>query len=167
MAVSIVVALSSNGIIGKDGQLPWSLPADLQHFKAITMGKPIVMGRLTHEAIGRPLPGRENIVLTRNRAYRSAGCTIIHHLHEIEARSALDRELMVIGGEQLYTDTLPLANRLYITEVHADLEGDTRFPEIDKEQWREIERQDFKADEKNNIDYSFVVLVNVNGVGDS
>ncbi len=158
MNISIVVAMSSNGVIGRNGDLPWHLSADLKHFKAITMGKPIVMGRKTHESIGRPLPGRENIILTRNQDYTAQGCTIISCVGELEARFSKDDDLMVIGGAQLYALTLPLANRLFITRVHADVEGDTCFPDVKWEQWREIERQDFSADENNDFDYSFVVL---------
>ncbi|MBT7952183.1 MAG: dihydrofolate reductase [Gammaproteobacteria bacterium] len=158
MNISIVVAMSSNSLIGRDGDLPWHLSADLQHFKSITMGKPILMGRKTHESIGRPLPGRENIVLTRNKDYRANGCTVINQLNELESRFLDSDELMIIGGAQLYADALEVSKRLFITEVHADLEGDTYFPEFDRGQWREIERQAFKADEKNDFDYSFVVL---------
>ena len=158
MDVSIVVALSSNGVIGREGRLPWYLSADLKHFKSITMGKPIVMGRLTHESIGRVLPGRENIVLTRNFNYQSKGCTIIHHLNDIASDNLVTGEIMIIGGARLYAEALPLANRLFITEVHADVQGDVQFPVIDRDQWRETDRQLFKADEKNEFDYSFVVF---------
>jgi len=122
------------------------------------MGKPIVMGRKTHESIGRPLPGRENIILTRDRDFQAAGCTVIRHPGVLDTRYSESDELMVIGGAQLYAFALPLARRLFITRVHAEVEGDTRFPEIDWKQWRETERQDCSADEKNDFDYSFVVL---------
>jgi len=158
MDVSIVVALSSNGVIGRDGELPWYLSADLEHFKSITMGKPIVMGRLTHESIGRPLPGRENIVLTRDVNYLAEGCRIINHLRDISAKSLKTEEIMIIGGARLYADALPLANRLYMTEVHTEIPGDVFFPDFDREQWQEVERQYFEADEKNEFDYSFVVM---------
>ena len=158
MAISIVVAMSNNGVIGRDGDLPWHLSADLRHFKAITMGKPIVMGRVTHESIGRILPGRENIILTQNENYQSEGCTIINDLNQVIARSEDLDEIMIIGGAQLYKDTLGLANCLFITEVHADVEGDVYFPEFDRGNWQEIERQFFRADDNNEFDYSFVVL---------
>ena len=158
MDVSIVVALSSNGVIGRDGELPWYLSADLKHFKSITMGKPIVMGRLTHESIGRPLPGRENIVLTRDVNYLAEGCRIINHLGDISAKSLKTEEIMIIGGARLYADALPLANRLYMTEVHTEIPGDVFFPDFDREQWQEVERQYFEADEKNEFNYSFVVM---------
>jgi dihydrofolate reductase len=153
-----VVAMSNNGVIGRDGDLPWHLSADLRHFKAITMGKPIVMGRVTHESIGRILPGRENIILTQNENYQSEGCTIINDLNQVIARSEDLDEIMIIGGAQLYKDTLGLANCLFITEVHADVEGDVYFPEFDRGNWQEIERQFFRADDNNEFDYSFVVL---------
>jgi dihydrofolate reductase len=161
MNLSIIVAMSKNGVIGRNGDLPWYLSADLKHFKAITMGKPIVMGRKTHESIGKPLPGRENIILTRNKDYQAEGCTVINKLNDLDTKFPAYDELMIIGGAQLYDDALPLARKLFITEVHAEVEGDTYFPEFAREQWQEIDRQDFKADEKNDFDYSFVVLKRV------
>jgi len=158
MDISIVVAMSSNSLIGREGGLPWRLSEDLKHFKSITMGKPIVMGRLTYESIGRPLPGRENIILTRDPEYKAEGCTIIHQLDQMKSSASDADELMIIGGAQLYLETLPMANKLFVTEVHAELDGDTFFPDLDRSQWREIERQRFKADEKNDFDFSFVVL---------
>jgi len=158
MNVSIVVAMSSNAVIGKSGGLPWHLSADLKHFKSITMGKPIIMGRKTHDSIGKSLPGRENIVLTRDYQYRAEGCSIIHKFNDVYKRCSEVDEVMIVGGSQLYDQVLPLANILYMTEVHGDVEGDTRFPEFDREQWREVQRQDFKANEKNDFDYSFVVF---------
>jgi dihydrofolate reductase len=158
MEISIVVAMSTNGLIGRDGELPWHLSADLQHFKTITMGKAIVMGRLTHESIGRPLPGRENIILTRDPDYEANGCTVIHDLQQFLAGYSQAEEIMIIGGAQLYAQTLALASKLLITEVHAELAGDTYFPVFARDQWRETERRRFAADEKNEFDYSFVVL---------
>jgi dihydrofolate reductase len=158
MNITIVVAMSNNSLIGREGGLPWRLSADLQHFKSITMGKPIVMGRLTYESIGRPLPGRENIILTRDPEYKAEGCTIIHDLEQIKSRCSDVEELMIIGGAQLYFETLPIANKLFVTEVHAELDGDTFFPDLDRSQWREMEREHFTADEKNDFDFSFVAL---------
>ncbi len=158
MSFSIVVAMSSNGLIGKDGDLPWHLSDDLRHFKAITMGKPIIMGRITHESIGRPLPGRENIILTRNSNYEAQGCTIIHDLASLDCRSPEVDEYMIVGGSQLYAETLGLASKLFITEVHAEIEGDIFFPDYDKGLWKELERENFQADQRNDYDYSFVVL---------
>ena len=157
MDLSIVVAMASNGVIGRNGDLPWRLPADLREFKAITMGKPIIMGRLTHESIGRPLPGRENIVLTRDPGYQARGCRVINDLAELND-ILNDSEAMIIGGARLYEAALPVARRLYITEVHADVEGDVSFPDFDREPWKETRRERHQADEDNQFDYSFVLL---------
>ena len=144
--------------IGRDGGLPWHLPADLRNFKKITMGKPIVMGRKTHESIGRSLPGRENIVVTRNRGYRSPGCTVVHSLNEaLEAGAGVD-EIMIIGGATIYLRAIPVARRIYLTQVHTRISGDVQFPELEADQWRATERVDHLADERNPHAYSFVVL---------
>jgi len=161
MNVSIVVAMARNGTIGRQGGLPWHLSADLKNFKAITMGKPIVMGRLTHESIGRVLPGRENIILTRNKNYEAEGCTVINDLGAVMARSDEFDEIMLIGGAQLYADAMLFTTRLYITEVHAQVDGDVFFPEFDRKQWQECKREFFNADERNEYDFSFVVLERV------
>lgn len=156
MLLSIIVAMDKNRVIGKDNDLPWRLSADLQHFKKITMGKPIVMGRKTYDSIGRPLPGRENIILTRDSSFKAEGCTIMHSLDEIFEYCEDQEEIMIMGGATLYEVTLKLANKLYITEVHAEVEGDTWFPEIDFNNWTETSREDYKADEKNDFNFSFV-----------
>ena len=158
MIISLIVAMDNNRVIGSKGALPWHLSADLKHFKAITMGKPIVMGRKTHESIGRPLPGRENVVLTRDKNYLSKGCTILHSLECVYAKFNHTEEIMIMGGTELYRWTLDKADRIYLTEVHAECEGDTFFPEFDRNEWTETERKDFKADENNEFDYSFVML---------
>jgi dihydrofolate reductase len=150
--------MDRNRIIGLDYNLPWRLPADLKYFKAITMGKPIIMGRKTHESIGRVLPGRENVVLSREAGYQAQGCTVLGSLEKVYERFADTDEIMIMGGADIYKQTLGKAKRIYLTEVHAEVEGDTYFPKFDREQWKEIERQDFKADEKNQFDYSFVIL---------
>ena len=156
--ISLIVAMDRNGVIGADGALPWHLPADLRHFRAVTMGKPIVMGRRTHESIGRPLPGRENIVLTRDRDYGSAGCTVLHSLDEVTQHCAGSGEIMIMGGADIYAQALPLAERIYLTRVQAAVDGDTYFPELDARQWRAISREDHRADEANPHAYSFIVL---------
>jgi len=158
MKVSIVVAMDDNRVIGADGRLPWHLSADLRHFKSITMGKPIIMGRRTHESIGRSLPGRENVVITRNRNYRAQDCTVLQGLECVYARFSNVHEIMIMGGGELYKQTLDRADRIYLTEVHTECDGDTRFPDFVREQWREVEREDYRADEKNEFDYSFVIL---------
>ena len=150
--------MDDNGVIGADGQLPWRLPADLKHFREMTMGKPIIMGRKTHESIGRPLPGRENIVLTRNKGYQAEGCTVLHDLAELYAYCRYQDEVMVMGGADLYKQFLGRAELIYLTEVHARVHGDTYFPHYDPDVWEEVSREDYKADEKNEYDYSFVVL---------
>lgn len=158
MNISLIVAMDRNGIIGNEGDLPWRLSSDLKHFKKITMGKPIVMGRITHESIGRPLPGRENVVISRDKNYQATGCTVLHSLECVYARFHDIDEIIIMGGAELYAQTLDRSKRIYLTEVHAELKGDTYFPEFDRENWEEIERYDFRADEKNEYDYSFVIL---------
>jgi len=158
MRIAIIVGMDEQGVIGVDDRLPWRLSADLQNFKATTMGKPIIMGRKTHESIGRPLPGRENIIITRNSEYQSEGCVVLHSLDDAFEHCREAEEVMIMGGAELYQQTLDVASRIYLTEVHARVAGDTWFPDYDRDAWREIERRDFRADEKNEHDYSFVVL---------
>ncbi len=158
MKVSIIVAMDRKGVIGLEGDLPWRLSADLQHFKAITMSKPLIMGRKTHESIGRPLPGRQNIVLTHAKDFVAEGCTIVHSLDDAFQAAGDVEEVMIMGGSGIYDQSLARANRLYLTEVHADVCGDVYFPEFDKGEWLEVEREEHSADEKNDFDYSFVVL---------
>lgn len=155
--LSLVVAMDINRVIGIDGDLPWHLPSDLRYFRDITMGKPIIMGRKTHESIGRPLPGRKNIVVTRNPDFSADGCEVVTSLHAGLVLASDAPEIMMIGGATLYVDTLPMAHHIYLTEVHAEVEGDTWFPAIDENLWREISRADFFADHRNQYDYSFVV----------
>lgn len=158
MKLSLIVAMDKNGVIGRNGDLPWRLSSDLKYFKQITMGKPIIMGRKTHESIGRPLPGRENVIVTRDRDYLASGCTVLNSLECVYAKYNHLDEIMIMGGADLYQQTLDRAERIYLTEVHADCKGDTYFPEFDRGLWQEVERQDFRADEKNEFDYSFVIL---------
>jgi dihydrofolate reductase len=156
--LSIIAAVARNGVIGRDNTLPWRLPADLQHFKKTTTGHAIIMGRKNHEDIGRPLPNRRNIVITRDPDFVAEGCLAAHSLDEALALSAADDEVFVIGGAQIYALALPLANRLYLTEVKADVQGDVRFPHFDRAQWRETFRESHRADERNEYDYDFVIL---------
>lgn len=158
MNISIIVAMDSKGVIGKDNSLPWRLSADLKNFKKITMGKPIVMGRKTHESIGRVLPGRENVVISRDKSYMAKDCTVLHSLECAYAKYSNLDEIMIMGGAELYSQTLDKADRIYLTEVHADCGGDTFFPAFDRSEWKEVQREDHRADEKNEFDYSFVVL---------
>lgn len=162
MRVSLVVAMSENRVIGRDNDLPWRLPADLAHFKRLTLGKPVIMGRKTCESIGRPLPGRQNIVLTRDENFRAPGCDICLDLDQAMAVAGNVDEVMIIGGAALYETLLERADRIYLTEVHARIEGDTWFPELDSSEWQEVSREPHAADARNNLDYSFVTLDRVN-----
>ncbi len=155
---SLIVAMDQNGLIGRDNDLPWRLSADLKYFKQITMGKPIIMGRKTHESIGRPLPGRQNIVITRDESFFAEGCTIVSSIPGALQAAGEVEEVMFMGGASLYEQVLPQVNRLYLTQVHATLAGDTWFPEWDPKEWTEVSRVDYLADEKNAFDYSFIVL---------
>ena len=158
MIISLIVAMDQSGVIGADGALPWRLSGDLRHFKAITMGKPLIMGRKTHESIGRPLPGRHNIVLTRQEGYTAEGCTVVHGLEDALAACAGAEEVMVMGGAALYAQFLPRAERIYLTRVQAEVSGDTHFPQFDENAWNQVERRDHPADERNEYPYSFLVL---------
>ncbi len=159
MDTSIVVAMDRNKLIGANGALPWHLSADLQYFRRITMGKPIVMGRKTHDSIGRPLPGRFNIVVTHNPEYQPAeGCLVVASLEQALNESGNVEEVMVIGGASFYQEALKFANMIYLTEVDTEASGDVYFPDYDKSEWREVSREHHPEDEKNDHDYSFVVL---------
>lgn len=164
MRINIVVAKSDNDVIGRDGDLPWRLSADLRHFKATTLGHPLVMGRKTHESIGRPLPGRLNIVVTRQADYPAAGCRLAASLDEALDVAHPATEIMVIGGASLYAAALPRAERIFLTEVHAQISGDTHFPPLDRDDWRELARERHEADEANDYDYSFVVLERIRNI---
>lgn len=155
MGLSLIVARASNGVIGKDNQLPWHLPADLKHFKAITMGKPIVMGRKTFESIGRPLPGRQNIVVTRNPGFMASGITVAHSVEAAITAANETEEIMIIGGTELYKLSLPLADRIYLTDIQQNFDGDAHFPSLDS-QWREVSREDRVSDD--GLSYSFCVF---------
>lgn len=158
MKISFVVAMARNNVIGKDNELPWRLSADLQHFKAITLGKPVVMGRKTYESIGKPLPGRTNIIVTRDQNYLADACVVVHSVDAaLEAAGTVD-EVMVIGGAELYRQLLARADRVYLTLVQAEVEGDASFPVLDAAEWKELERHDHMADEKNQFPYSFLLL---------
>ena len=164
MKTAIVVAVAENGVIGRNNALPWRLPEDLKYFKRVTMGHPIIMGRKTFTSIGRPLPGRTNIVVTRQRDWEAEGVKVAHSLEQAlqiaEAQATIDGVdyAMVIGGADFYQQTLPQAQRLYLTEVHAQVEGDAYFPSFDKSAWQERGRQRYEADETNPYAYSFVIL---------
>ncbi len=162
--IALIVAKAENDTIGRDNQLPWHLPDDLAYFKRVTMGKPIIMGRKTFESIGRPLPGRPNIVITRQPGWLAEGVTVCN---SVEQAIALGRhmaeqagvdEAMVIGGSEIYRQALPLASRLYLTQVHAEVPGDAHFPAIEPSQWQQISEDRRVAGGSNPHDYSFIVL---------
>lgn len=154
--ITIISALADNRVIGIDNKLPWYLPADLQHFKKSTLGKPIVMGRKTWESLPGILPGRPHIVITRDQNYQAEGATVVHSLKEAISVESDSDEVMIVGGANLYTQALNIADKLMLTEVHTDIAGDAFFPEFDPAVWRETERQHFKADDKNRFAYDFV-----------
>ena len=162
MRTALIVAMSRNRVIGRNNALPWYLPEDLRYFKQVTYGKPIIMGRKTQESIGRPLPGRQNLVVTRDPDWHQEGVTVVHSLDEAlsraEAQAFIDgvEERVVIGGSQIYAEALPIADRLYMTQVHAEVEGDTFFPQVDWDQWHEIAREDLPASDNNPFPYSLV-----------
>lgn len=161
MKVSLVVAMSPERVIGRDNDLPWRLPNDLRHFKALTLGKPVIMGRRTYESIGRPLPRRSNAVLSRDPAFTAPGCMVFADLDGALERLAGEPEVMVIGGAAVYALALPRADRIYLTEVHAAVAGDTLFPELDPKCWKEVSRERHAADEHHPYAYSFVILERV------
>lgn len=158
MRVSLVAAMDRRRLIGAAGRLPWHLPADLAHFKRLTLGKPILMGRRTFESIGRALPGRHNIVISRDPGFRAEGCTVAPSLQAGLAASGVAPEVMVIGGASIYAQALALADRMYLTLVEAELEGDVYFPAWDPREWREVDRRRFEPDGRNAYAYSFVTL---------
>jgi len=164
MLLSIITAMDDNQLIGKDNGLPWKIPADLQFFKKVTMSKPIIMGRKTFESIGRALPGRRNIIITRDKSFSAEGCEVVFSLNDaIESVQDID-EAMVIGGANIYKQFLSKADRLYLTKVTGAFDGDAWFPEINDADWELIEREDHEADEKNEADYSFQVFDRINKV---
>lgn len=158
MRINIVVAIADNGVIGRGSALPWHLPADLRRFRALTNGYPLIMGRLTHLSIGRVLPDRLNIVVSRQPGFSSPGCLIAQDLPQALQRAAPAAEAMVIGGAGIYRAALPAAQRIFLTEVHAEVEGDVHFPQLARDDWHETSRESFAVDAQHACAYSFVVL---------
>lgn len=159
--VSLVVAVSRNGVIGRDGGLPWHISSDLRRFKAVTMGKPVIMGRKTWESLPKkPLPGRTNIIVTRQAAFEAAGALVAADVEAALALAALEQpgEICVIGGGEIYRQTLPHARRIHLTEVDMDVEGDTRFPSLSPSEWREVSREEVKAGSSDSADFVVRVL---------
>ncbi len=159
MKISIIAAVADNNIIGKKNALPWYLPADLKHFKKITMGHAIIMGQKTHDSIGKALPGRTNIILSFDENYKSEGCIVVASIEEaLRIASARgEEEVFIIGGASIYKQFIGIADRLYITRIHHKFEGDVYFPEIDPKKWRVESLEEHKKDEKNPFVYDFKV----------
>ena len=155
--VSLIVAMAKNRVIGANNTLPWHLPADLKHFKTLTMGHHIVMGRKTYDSIGKPLPGRTSVVVTRNANYAPPGVVVVNSLESAISACADDEEIFVIGGAELYRQAIALADRIYLTEIDADIPGDAHFTELDRKLWQETGRVSHAPDEKNLYHYHFVV----------
>jgi len=158
MFISLIVAVSANNVIGVRGELPWRLPDDLKRFKKVTMGKPIVMGRLTWASIGRPLPGRQNIVISRNAGLAAPGCDVVGSPDEAIEAAGDAEEFMIIGGGQLYREFLPRAGRIYLTRVAVSLAGDTYFPALADDEWTVASRESHPADEVHNYSYENICL---------
>jgi dihydrofolate reductase len=158
MKISLIVAASINNVIGAKGELPWHLPEDLKRFREITMGKPMIMGRVTYESIGKALPGRTNIVLTRDADYRADGCETATRLDQALALAGETDEVMVIGGAFVYREFLPMADRIYLTRVRAHIDGDALFPELDPDEWTVTAKEDFPAGDDRDYGFSLKVL---------
>ena len=158
MAISFVVAMSRNRVIGSENKLIWSLPADMQHFKEKTMGKPVIMGRKTHESVGRALPDRANIVITRDKGYKAKGCIVVNSMEAALDAAGHDDEVMVIGGAEIFRMFLPVADKIYLTIVEADLKGEVYFPELNKAEWKETEKFFREKDRDNKYDMTFITL---------
>jgi dihydrofolate reductase len=156
-SLSIVVAASENNVIGVRNELPWRLPDDLRRFKALTMGKPILMGRKTFESIGKPLPGRTNLVVTRQQGWVAAGCVVASSIAEAIERADAP-EVMVIGGAQIYAEVLPAVNTIHLTRVHTIIEGDAHFPKLASDKWIECSKEYHSADERHAYAFTFVTL---------
>ena len=156
--ISLIVAMAQNGVIGRDNSLPWRLPDDLKRFRAFTLGKPIHMRRKTFESIGRPLPGRINLVLTRDRSWYAEGVIAVHSVEEALTQAGSSDELVAIGGAEIYRLVLPFARRIYLTHVHADVPGNITFPEFDSTQWADVEYSSQPADDEHAYPLTFVTL---------
>lgn len=156
--VSLIAAASENNVIGKGNALPWSLPADLDHFRQTTAGHAVIMGRKTFESIGRPLPKRRNIVISRQADYQPGGVEVVTSITDAISLVPQSEEAFVIGGGEIYRQALPLADRVYLTRVHTDIEGDAFFPELDPAEWQEVSSRKGIVDEKNALEHSFLVF---------
>jgi dihydrofolate reductase len=157
MTTTIVVAISENNAIGKNNQLLWHLPADLKHFRVITTGHTVIMGRKTYDSVGKPLPNRRNIIITR-QDITIEGCEVVKSVEDALALSAHQDEVFIVGGAEIYKQAMHLTDRIYLTIVHQKFDADTFFPEINYDEWQETEREDHQPDEKNKLAYSFITL---------
>lgn len=160
--ITIIAAVAENNALGKDNGLIWHLPADLKRFKKITEGHYVIMGRKTFESLGKPLPNRTTIIITRNPNYAAEGCIIVNSLKEAIIKASPDENPFILGGAEIYKQAIAIADILDLTIVHHNFEADAFFPEIDPSIWKEIERENFKADEKNAYDFSFVKYAKIN-----
>ena len=157
--IAIVVAIAENNVIGKNNQLIWHLPADLKHFKHITLGHPILMGRKTYESIGKPLPGRTSIIITTQKGYSAEGCIVVHSIQEALAKAKqLDEQVYLIGGAEIYKQALSQVDTIYLTRLHHTFEGDTYFPELQESEWQVVAAEKRAPDQKNKYSYSFLEL---------
>lgn len=163
MTVSLVVARAENGVIGKDNQLPWRLPADLRFFRQLTTGHTIIMGRKTFESIGKPLPNRRSIVITRRQDFHAHGVDVAQSVDEAVTLARGEDEIFIVGGAEIYRAALPVTDRMYVTIVHASPEGDVWFPTYDESEWTTIKKERHEPDERNAMGYSFVVMERVSG----
>ncbi|MFT4031477.1 MAG: dihydrofolate reductase [Siphonobacter sp.] len=157
--IHLIVAVAENGAIGKDNQLLWHLPDDLKRFKQLTTGHPVIMGRKTYESIGKPLPNRTNIIITRDQNYTAEGCVVVS---SVEEALYANEDVYIIGGAEIYRQTLPYADNIHLTEVHTSIEGDTFFPKIAVDEWLELNREHHPADEKHQYSFDFVKLTRTN-----
>lgn len=157
MLTSLIVAMSSNNVIGRNNDLPWRLPNDLKWFKENTLGKPIIMGRKNYESIGRVLPGRHSIIVTRDMNYDVENATVVHSMEDALHAAQKTHEIMVIGGGEIYRQAFPLANKLYLTRVHAEIEGDVFFPDWDMAEWKCVFEEKHSADDKHDFAFSFEI----------
>jgi dihydrofolate reductase len=157
MTVSIIVAIAKNNAIGKDNKLLWYLPNDLKHFKDVTTGHTVIMGRKTYDSVGKPLPKRRNIIITR-QAISIEGCEVVNSLEAALALCKDEDEVFIVGGAEIYRQAIPLTDRIYLTVIDQEFDGDSFFPELDPTEWKEKERENFEPDQKNKLRYSFITL---------
>jgi dihydrofolate reductase len=156
--ISLIVAMAANRVIGRDNALPWRLPADLRRFKAVTMGHTLVMGRRTYESIGRPLPGRRTVVITRRTDWHPEGVSIVHSLEEALASTSGEAEVFVAGGGEIFREALPLADRIHLTRIEAEVPGDTTFPDFDPTAWKIVDEEHHEPDAENLLPFTFQIL---------